>query len=155
MIIWRGWGVLAFVYGAIAMMLFAGLASTMVAESALPFTIAAGLAIAAVATWFTGQALNVTQPQKKIDEWHAARRQQLDALVSSGQFQLAPGQAPPSSLEEARAQSEQLLQHELQQAQRARNGHTLFWIPMQYWAFIFAGIAVVVLVLGIVGVVRG
>jgi hypothetical protein len=151
MVIWRGWGVLAFVYGALAMIVFAGAASTVLPEPGLPYSIALGLTLAAVATWFTGQAMNVTGPQRKIDAWHAARHEQLDALVASGQFMLGPGQPPPTSAEEARTQSQQLLQLELQQAERSRNRHTLFFVPMQYWAFVFAAAALVALVLGLVG----
>lgn len=155
MVIWRAWGILAFFYGGLAMILFAGLASSFLPESMLPFSIALGLAIAAVATWFTGQAMNVSAPQRKIDAWREEREQQLAELVSSGRFLLGPGQPPPGSVAEAHAQSQQLLEQELRQARRARNVHTFFFIPMQFWAFIFAAIALVVLVLGIVGIVRG
>ncbi|WP_072314066.1 hypothetical protein [Agrococcus sp. Marseille-P2731] len=151
MVIWRGWGVLAFVYGALAMMLFAGLASTLVEEAMLPFSIALGLASAAGATWFTGQALNVTVPQRKIDAWYEPRANQLAELVASGRFMMGPGQPPPASMAEAEAQSEALLESELQAARRSRNGHTLFFIPMQYWAFIYAAVAVLVLIMGVVG----
>lgn len=155
MVIWRGWGVLAFIYVAFAMIFCLGAASTVVPGSALPFTAATGLLLAAVATWFTGMALNVKGPQKKIDAWYPAREQQVHELVDSGRFSLGPGQPPPTSLEEARAQGEQLLQLELQQAQRSRNIHTLFFVPMQYWAVIMACIAVVVLVIGVTGLVAG
>ncbi|MCH1882547.1 hypothetical protein [Agrococcus sp. ARC_14] len=155
MVIWRAWGILAFFYGGLAMMLFAGLASTFLPESMLPFSISLGLAIAALATWFTGQAMNVSRPQRKIDAWREAREQQLEALVSSGRFLLGPGQPAPASASEAHAQSQQLLEQELRQARRARNIHTFFFIPMQFWGFIFAAVAVLVLVLGIVGIARG
>ena len=59
MIIWRGWGGLAFGYAALAMILFAGVASTLMPESLLSFSMAFGLLLAAVATWFTGRALTV------------------------------------------------------------------------------------------------
>ncbi|MBN8883199.1 MAG: hypothetical protein J0H73_12910, partial [Salana multivorans] len=92
MIIWRGWGVLAFVYAAVGMILFAGVASTLVPESVLPFTIGIGLLLAAVATWFTGIALNRTSPRRKIDAWAQERKRQLDDLVVTGRFSLGPGQ---------------------------------------------------------------
>lgn len=152
MVIWRGWGIIVFGYIALAMILFMGLGSQFLPESALPYSGAIGLAIAAVATWFTGQAMNVTRPQKKIDAWYQAREQQLAQLVSSGQFSLGPGQAPPTSAAEAQSQSEVLLQQELRQARRSRNAHTMFFIPMQYWAFIIGAAAIVLLVLGILGI---
>lgn len=155
MVIWRGWGVLAFIYAALAMIFCLGAASTVVPGSALPFTAAIGLLLAAVATWFTGRALNVTGPQKKIDAWFPARQQQVHELVDTGRFSLGPGQPPPTSHEEARDQGEQLLQLELQQARRSLNIHTLFFVPMQYWAVIMACVAVLVVVLGAVGLVAG
>lgn len=154
MIIWRGWGVLAFIYAAVAMMLFLGLASALVPDAALPFTAAVGLLAAAAATWFTGIAMNRTAPQRKIDEWAHGRRAQLDELVSTGRFSLGPGQPQPSSYEEARAMADAVFVHELEQTKRAYNVHTLFFIPMQYLAFVWAGIAVIVLISGLVSALR-
>lgn len=152
MVFFRGWGGLAAGYVLLAMMLCLGVASTLVPESALPFTAAVGLLVAAAATWFTGRALNRTRPQKKIDAWYAGREKQLDELVDSGRFVMGAGQAPPTSLEEAQTQADQLLELELQQARRSLDVHTLFFVPMQYWAPLMAVGAVVVFVIGIVGV---
>jgi hypothetical protein len=143
--------VLAFAYGAVAMMLFAGLGSTFLDEGAIPFSAAIGLSLAAVATWFTGRAMNVTGPLRKVEEWRVHRELQLAELVESGQFSLGPGQPQPRSYEEARQMSAALLQAELQAAQRVKNVHTLFFIPMQFWAFILAALAVFALVSGIIG----
>ncbi|ATG55849.1 hypothetical protein CFK41_14485 [Brachybacterium ginsengisoli] len=155
MVIFRGWGGLAAAYVVLALILCAGVASTLVPESALPFTAAVGLFAAAAATWFTGQALNQTRPQKKIDAWYAERQKQLDELVDSGRFLLGAGQPPPTSLEEAQTQADELLENEYQQARRSLDVHTLFFLPMQYWAPVMAVAAVVVLVAGIMGVVGG
>ncbi|GAB3597652.1 hypothetical protein [Microbacterium tumbae] len=155
MIIWRGWGILAIVYALVAMILFAGLASTVLPEGALPFSIAIGLIIAAAATWFTGDAMNRTRPQGKVDAWARSRREQLDALVASGRFSLGPGQPQPGSLAEAQQMADALFEHEKGQTRRALNVHTVFWIPMQYLAFVWAGIAIVVLVLGAVSSLSG
>lgn len=142
---------LAVLYVGGAMMLFGGLASTLLPDGALPYSIVVGLLAAAVATWFTGQAMNGSGPQRKIDEWQAQRRQQLDELVASGRFMMGPGQPPPTSLEEARQQADWLFDQESAQARRALNQHTLFFIPMQYFAFVFAIVAVIVLIIGVVG----
>jgi hypothetical protein len=152
MIIWRGWGVLAAVYVGLAMILFLGVGSTFLDDSALPFSAAIGLIIAGAATWFTGQALNVTGPLRKVEEWRVHRELQLAELVESGQVSLGPGQPQPRSYEEAQQMSEALLQEEVKVAQRVKNVHTLFFIPMQFWAFIFAGIAVFAIVSGIIGI---
>ncbi len=153
MVIFRGWGGLAAAYVVLALILCLGVASTLVPESALPFTGAVGLLAAAAATWFTGQALNRTRPQKKIDAWYEQRQQQLDELVDSGRFVMGAGQAPPTSHEEAQLQADQLLEHELAQARRSRDIHTLFFVPMQYWAPIMAIVAVVIIGFGIAGLV--
>jgi len=153
MVIFRGWGGLAAAYVLVAMMLCLGLASTMVPDSALPLTASVGLLAAAAATWFTGRALNRTRPQKKIDAWFTERRAQLDELVDSGRFLMGPGQPPPTSHEEARSQADQLLEHELMRARQSRDIHTLFFVPMQYWAPVMAVVAVVLLVIGVVGLV--
>lgn len=153
MVIWRGWGILAFIYALLAGLLFGGLASTFLSDELLPFSLGVGMLAAAAATWFTGQALNGSGPQRKIDEWHQARQQQLHQLVESGRFTMGPGQPPPASLDEARQQSEQLLAAELQQAKRARNQHTLFFVPMQWIAVVLVGIAIVAFVFGVIGMV--
>jgi hypothetical protein len=154
MIIWRGWGILAFIYAAVAMMLFLGFASALVPDAALPFTAAIGLLGAAAATWFTGIAMNRTAPQRKIDAWAQGRRAQLDELVATGQFSLGPGQPQPRSLDEARLMADAVLAHEVEQTKKAYNVHTLFFIPMQYLAFAWAGIAVIVVIAGLVSALR-
>jgi ABC-type transport system involved in cytochrome bd biosynthesis fused ATPase/permease subunit len=154
MVIWRGWGVLAFIYAAVAMILFAGAASSLVPDTALPLTVAIGMIIAAVATWFTGNTMNRVAPQRKIDAWARQRRAQLDELVATGRFSLGPGQPQPQSLAEAQQMSDALFAQELQQTKRALNVHTLFWIPMQYFAFVWAAIALIALVSGVVGMLR-
>ncbi|MBO9625928.1 MAG: hypothetical protein J7484_06100 [Microbacterium sp.] len=154
MIIWRGWGILAFIYAAVGMILFAGIGSKLVSSTALPFLIAIGLLGAAAATWFTGIAMNRTAPQRKIDAWLQDRRAQLTHLVETGQFSLGPGQPQPSSMAEAQQMADALFEHERQQTTRAFNGHTLFWIPMQYFAFVWAGVAVLAVVTGVIGALR-
>ncbi|MGN7979095.1 hypothetical protein ACTJJ4_16075 [Microbacterium sp. 22195] len=150
MIIWRGWGILAVIYAGAAAALFGGLGSTFLPYAAVPVSIAIGMIGAAIATWYTGQALNGTGAQRKIDAWAKARSEQLHELVETGRFSLGPGQPQPQSVEEARQQSAWLFEQETQQAQRARNQHTLFFIPLQYWAFVIAAVAVFAAISGVI-----
>lgn len=154
MVIWKGWGVLAFVYAAFAMILFAGVASTLVAESILPLTIALGLTLAALATWFTGIALNQNAPKKKIDAWSDERVRQLDELVEAGRFSLGPGQPQPTSMAEAQQMADDLFAYEHEQTKQLYNAHTLFWIPMQYFAVVWGVIALGLFISGIAGLLR-
>ncbi|WP_460944565.1 hypothetical protein [Okibacterium endophyticum] len=154
MVIWRGWGILAFLYAFIAMILFAGLGSTLLADSVLPFSITIGLLAAAAGTWFTGIAMNRTTPQRKIDAWAQGRRAQLDELLATGRFSLGPGYPQPTSTEEARQMADAVFARELEQTKQAYNVHTLFWIPMQYIAFVWAAIALIVFVAGLIGLTR-
>lgn len=154
MIIWRGWGIVVVGIVAVCMMVFAGLGSQLLPKSALPYSIAFGLLVAAAGTWFAGNALNKTAPQKKIDAWAAEREQQLRQLVDSGQFSLGPGQPQPQSHAEAQQMATALLAAEKEQLRGAFNQHTLFWIPVQYFAFILPGIAVLVLIAGVISNLR-
>lgn len=147
MIIWRGWGVLAVLYAFAAMILFTGVGSQILPSEVLPFSAALGLAVAAIATWFTGIALNRSGPQGKVDLWIAERNYQLTELVETGQFSLGPGQPQPQSLEEAREMAATLFEYEKAELNKAAfNRHTLFWIPLQYISFGLAAIAVTILI---------
>jgi len=148
-IIWRGWGVLGAVYGLLAAMLGGGVASAFVDDSVVPVTAGAGFLCAAVATWFTGVALNRTSPQRRVEEWAGRRRAQLDELVASGRFSLGPGQPQPRSLDEARQMADDLFAHERLATTRAFNQHTLFWIPVQFFAVVWGAIGVVAVVTGL------
>lgn len=151
MIIWRGWGVLAVVYTAVAIMLCVGLPSSMLDGRWIPLSAGVGLAAAAAATWFTGRALNVNRPQARFDEWYQARAAQLTHLVDTGGFQLGPGQPLPSSHAEARQQADWLLAEEARTLRtRIFDVHTLFFIPMQYLGYVLGAIAIICLGLGVV-----
>lgn len=138
----------------LAMMLGMGVMSSIVPEestdSLLPISAGVCLAAAAAATWVVGKKLNVTGPGQRHDAWYAGRRQQLDHLVQTGDFSLGPGQPRPRSFAEARQQADWLLD---QESRRVREGttdqHTLFWIPMQAFAFLIGLGAVVLVGIGI------
>lgn len=148
MIIWRGWGILAILIGLVAGILGGGVASTFVDQDLLPFTFSLTLILAAVATWFVGSWFNKIRPQARIDEWAAARKSQLEQLVGAGQFSLGPGQPQPRSYEEAQAMADQLMEAELAATKSAFNQHSVFWIPMQYFAFVWAAVSIGCLILG-------
>ncbi len=141
MIIWQGWGILAVAYVFLAAMLFGGVGSSFLPESAIPYSVAIGMLLAAVATWFTGIRMNRTGPQRQVDEWAAQRESELDGLVRTGRFSLGPGRPQPSSEAEARQMADALLEHERSQTAGAFNRHRVFWIPMQYFAVLWVGIA--------------
>lgn len=117
-----------------------------------PFGVAAGLVLAAVGNWFTGQHFNQTGPKRKLAEWKESRSNQLDQLVSAGQFSLGPGQPQPRSMEEARWQADQLLAAEEHSAgQGLLNRHSVFWIPMQYLSVLIACGALMAIFIGVTG----
>lgn len=133
-------------------MLFAGAGAALGSTPLGSWGVALGLMAGAVATWFAGVHLNRKGPQVKLAQWRGQRRQQLDHLVETGQFSLGPGQPQPRSVEEARAWSQELFAAEERENTRSlEDRHTLFWLPMQYFAFVWGALAVVVLVLAIIG----
>ena len=149
MIIWKGWGVLAVLYTFLCVILAGGI-SALMGDSHEGVVVGIGVMLSAVPTWFTGRALNVTGPKKKVDEWARARRAQLDDLVRTGQFSLGPGQPQPQSMQEAQAMSDHLFQMELEERSRIRGQHSLFWVPMEYIAYIQAAGGVLVAIMGLV-----
>lgn len=95
-----------------------------------------GIALGGAATLAFGWWINVTRPAQQTVAWAGQREQELDHLVRSGQFQLAPGMPQPSSMAEARAQADQLLAAERAHVtKRLSNIHTLYFMPLQ-WAAI-------------------
>ncbi len=147
MIVWRGFGFLAVILGALGALLGTGLASLAGDEGNVTL-IGVGLAIGGVATAALGWYLNVINPQKKAQTWIAQRQAELQQAVAAGRFQPAPG-IVPSSHAEAQAQADQMLaQESAQVTKKLRNIHTLFWIPMQF-------IGVVIVVIGIVVAIAG
>lgn len=136
-IIWRGWGILPVLYtlGAFVLVMVSG---------DLPFAMGTGLAVAALATWFTGVALNRTLPEKKVDRWATERKNELNTYVANGTFSLGPGHPLPANTDVARQMADSLLESETTTAHRElSNNHTLFWIPLQYMAVVLSILAIV------------
>ena len=144
MIIFAGWGILAvLVPGVLAWIGWAVTGSNQIGA-------AIGLAIGAVADWFLGIYFNKTRPAQDLAKRMDARSAQLHALADAGQFYRGPGYLPPTSLAEAHQQANDLAIEEYAAVKnKVGNRHTLFWIPMQYWAFIAGAFAIVVLITGI------
>lgn len=152
MIIWRGWGIIGVGFpliGIIVMMAIYG--ATGGDADPLPF-VGIGVALGGIGAFLLGRHLNEVSVDAKAEKYLAPRKAQLDQLVQSGQFQMAPGMPQPSSMAEAQAQAGQLYESEQLQVRAAlKNRHTVFWIPAQWFGAIAVGLGLVLLVLGMVG----
>lgn len=149
MIVWRGIGGLVFV-------VFAGVFGIGYAVTAGPLEpfrwLIIGLLLtgAAVGVWFWGRAVNVDQVRKKIDRHIAQRAAYFEQLIQSGEFQTAMQLPQPVGLDEAHRIVDQHLSAERYQIQsKAIQPHTMFWIPMQWWAIPGAVIGVILFGVGV------
>lgn len=147
MIIWRGWGILAFLVTIPFAAGMAGLGESMDSGGPLAAVLlGVGFVGAGVANYFLGRYLNVTRPQQQVGRYQDQLRAQLWHRVNNGVFQMAPGAPAPTSQEEAAQQIEQVVAQEAQSLVQAHsNIHTLFFIPMQWFGLIevVGGLAVV------------
>jgi hypothetical protein len=149
MIIWRGWGILV--------VLICGLGGGLAGGLSKGNMIAVGLGLAASAAgiWYLGRWLNQTRPKAAYEAAVEHRSQELKRIVEVGAYQL-PGQPAPQSVEEAHAQAEEQWKYEAETARRGYfNNHTLFFIPMHYWAGLAGVGALMTIVSGIVIIIRG
>lgn len=143
MVIWRGWGILAVLFLGAG----AGLGSAVGGRVGLVL----GLLVGAAACWAVGQRMNATGPAAKVAAYREARAAELHAMADAGTFHLGAGHPAPTSYEEAHAQADYLANAEADALKgRGHNAHTLFFIPMQFWAFVGALLAV----LAAVGVIK-
>jgi len=144
MIIFRGWGLLGAAFPALTAFALGALPASMYgSKSAITNIVAAlGALVGGALGFLCGRWLNVIRPRAKVAEWQEHRRDELRARVDAGQFQMAPGLQAPSSREEGYAQVEQLITNESPDVLRQlKNIHTLFFIPMQWFA-IGAGVVI-------------
>ena len=144
MIIWRGWGILALlIFGASI-----GL-GVLIAPHAALRGIFAGLTVigGGVGTWFLGDYLNSKRPVAEFDQWYARRSHEVDALIRGGAYSNVPDPQHPDRLADPNAVGSYVLQ---QEAARVRAGltnrHSLFFVPLQYWAYLFGAIGLVFMV---------
>ena len=144
MIIFRGWGLLGAAIPALTAFALGALPASMYgSKSAITNIVAAlGALVGGALGFLCGRWLNVIRPRTKLTQWQEQRRAELRARVDAGQFQMAPGLQAPSSREEGYAQVEQLITNESPDVLRQlKNIHTLFFIPMQWFAI---GVGVVI-----------
>ena len=149
MIIWRGWGILAFLVTIPFAAGMAGLGESMDSGGPLAAVLLGlGFMAAGVANCFLGRYLNVTRPQQQVERYQDQLRAQLWYRVDNGLFQMAPGAPAPASQAEATEQIEQVVAQETQGLVRAHsNVHTLFFIPIQWFGLVevVGGLAVVLI----------
>ncbi|HIY66693.1 MAG TPA: hypothetical protein H9830_10510 [Candidatus Agrococcus pullicola] len=147
MIVWRGWGVLVFIYagvGAIALGALGGLMFP--AGGATTIFVGFGIIIGAALGFLHGWYLNVLSPRKKYEAWALQERPRLQEAAEGGR--LAYRNVTPTTA----AESDQMIEAIIAdgQAEFKRMGyHSLFFIPMQWAAVVAALIGVVLIVLGI------
>lgn len=140
MVISRGWGIISF------LLLLAGWGLGFAITNPSSLGGGVGLIVAAVGCWFFGQWINVAKPRKDLHTAMDQRAAQLHAAAENGTFYLGPGNPMPNSRADAHAQADALLTAERDQLDiSGRNAHTLFWIPVQYFAFIGAAIGVMLI----------
>ncbi len=139
MIIWRGWGALPILIAAAA----AGLGALMSMSVPGLRGLFIGLALigGAVGNWYLGQWLNLEKPRGEFDQWQAGRRSEVAAMVQGGHYSHVPDPQRPGQFADPWAVGEYVLN---QESIRVRDGltnrHSLFFVPMQYFAYVL-GIA--------------
>ena len=146
MIIWRGWGILAFIYTLVGLALGAALGSAVStgSDSTLMFMGLGGL-IGAAGGFAHGWYLNVVSPRKKAEAWEVAERPRLQEAAQSGR--LVYRNTQPSTAAEADQMIEAIIADGRGQFKRM-GYHSIFWVPMQWISIVFAVISVGFLILG-------
>ncbi len=135
MIIFGGWGILAFV----PFLLGVWMGSLMPGEGAAD--IGWGLILGGLLTFAAGWFFNIYYPKHKVELFYTMRRDELTAAIKDRTFQPSPGVGMTDDVELAKRQMETMLENERAEAWKAlRNNHTLFFIPVQW-----LGVAAVVL----------
>ena len=152
MIIWRGWGILAFLAVGLGVGIGALLGSLFgIPSSAGKYTalIGIGFVVGGIASFLFGQWVNVQRPEQRKDEVMAEQRQRIEQLLAEQRFHAGPEFPWPSSIAEARAQADFVLGRLEARLTEARNQHTLFFIPMQYIGVLLAVGGIVLFLLNI------
>ena len=140
MIVWKGWGILAF----LGIGLGVGLTALLSAATggSLDSTTWQGIPaflIAGAAVWFIGRQLNVVAPRKKV----AVQRGEFLGLFTPDPRREGKMIAPP--LEE----QPPLELNEVEYLKSLQNRHELFWIPMQWFGLVIPVIGSAVTIAGL------
>ena len=144
MIIWRGWGILAFIYTLVGLAIGAaiGNATSTDNDSTLMFMGLGGI-VGAAGGFAHGWYLNVISPERKPKR---GRPQSVRACGGAVQGQLVYRNTQPTSAAEADQMIESIIADD---GQFKRMGyHSVFWVPMQWISIVFALICVGILFLG-------
>lgn len=128
MIVWRGFGVAAFILGLLGVLAGVGLANATNDGDLTGPLLLPGLVVAGAATFALGWWLNVKIPQNKTEAWAAQRRSELVGQVAPSAQGLDPQVQTDVAVDTEAAQVNKQL----------RNNHTFFWIPMQWWGVVWA-----------------
>jgi len=108
-------------------------------EVSVAATMASGVAL-----WFIGHYLNKIGPKRDIEKAMANRSAELHAQVDQGGYYRGEGYPLPTSLADAHRQADEQLADEHKELKSSmRFGHTLMFIPLQYWAFVVVAVAAV------------
>ncbi|WP_120522033.1 hypothetical protein [Arthrobacter celericrescens] len=143
-IIWRGWGILVLLFGAV------GTGAAGVLSHGNTVATGVGLAAAGAGIWFLGRWLNELAPKAAFAAAMEFRAQELRRIVDVGAY-CFPGLPAPQSYDEALAQSEEQLALESAQARPAYfNKHTFFFVPMQYLGLVLGAGALMVVISGLI-----
>jgi len=111
-----------------------------------PIAVGVGFLGGAAGIWYLGKWFNHSMPKAGYEAAVNARAQELSRMVEVGAYQ-HPGLPAPESVEEARAMADEQLKYEAESARRGYfNRHSLFFLPMQYWAVVaaIAGVALII-----------
>ena len=147
MIIWRGLGVLGFVYAVLGFGIGMGIGTSQLNSTGTGLILGGiGMLIGSGFAFWHGWYLNRISPSRKADAWAEQERVKLAQAAEQGQ--LVVGNVQPRTAYEA----DQMIEHVIAQgrAQFKRLGfHSVFWIPMQWFAIVTAVLGIVFIVGGI------
>lgn len=131
MIIWRGWGILAFLTIGVEVGVMALLDETVgIADGGQTTGIIFG--VAGILTCILAWVLNFWLADRRTAKHAELIRADVDRHVAAGVFH-APGFPPPTTLAEARYQADAVVAAETLRARKQwRTHNTLFFVPLHY-----------------------
>lgn len=144
MIVWRGWGIASVFTLLAGYSIAAGILWLFTDRPSAAWLLGLGGVVGGALTWLLGYFLNVLRVRSQVDAYAKNLRGTLHSRAEQGVFQAGPGVPVPSSAAEAATQIEYVVsQHTDDLAQRLKNQHTLFFIPVQYLGILAGVISVV------------